>query len=156
MDLQDFGNIGEFISAFFIIISVIYLAIQVRESSRATRFDSLARIRTYTSEAQKILTNPDSARIWRVGLAEPEALSEDERISFYNILTLTINNVDLRKTYELANGITNAFGADTDSVTVFCGYPGFQRWWRNARKTYGPSMIDYVEASIKEAAERGA
>lgn len=37
MTLQDIGNIGEFIAAFGVIASLIYIGFQVRQNTRAMR-----------------------------------------------------------------------------------------------------------------------
>ena len=152
MNVQDLGSIGELVSGIAVVISLIYLSLQIRSNSRETRFDSLLRIREFTAEHQKILTDPQRARIWRMALGDPDSLTDNERISSYSMVTIVVNNVEARLLYEKSHGIsTNAFGAETDSVKAFGRSPGFSRWWKNARPTYGPEMIAYVEAQMSDA-----
>jgi hypothetical protein len=42
MTLQDLGNIGEFVAAIGVVVSLIYLAIQVRAGSRQTEENTRA------------------------------------------------------------------------------------------------------------------
>ena len=55
MDIENLGSIGEFVSGIAVIISLVYLAQQIRSSSRATRFDSHMKLRLLTAESQKNL-----------------------------------------------------------------------------------------------------
>jgi hypothetical protein len=43
MDLETLGNLGEFISGIVVIISLVYLAMQVRQNTRSLRTENYAR-----------------------------------------------------------------------------------------------------------------
>jgi len=148
--VQDLGSLGELIAAFAAILTLVYLAIQIRNSSRATRFESHLRIRELSAESQKLLTDPTLARLWRKGLAAPDDLSEDERISFYSLLYLMINIEDARLAYESVTLDRHSYGSHTSTVDWMAGTPGFARWWSIARDTYNEEMIAHVEAKLKQ------
>ena len=40
MTLEDLGNIGEFVAAIAVVISLIYLAVQIRQNTRSVRASS--------------------------------------------------------------------------------------------------------------------
>ena len=87
--LQMLGNLGEFVGAFAVVATLIYLTIQVRHSRDAmqenarlaraavvsTTFEHMSRFRHH------IIDNADVARIWREGCAAQE-LDEDDRTRF--------------------------------------------------------------------------
>jgi hypothetical protein len=100
MDIQILGSIGEFVSGIAVIISLVYLAQQIRSSSRATRFDSHMKLRLLTAESQKNLTDPQKAKIFREGLNDPDTLTEDERTSFFSMMYMMVNIADARLVYE--------------------------------------------------------
>ena len=154
MDLnwEAIGAVGEIVGATAVVVSLAYLALQLRVNSRAIKFESELKIRTYNAEFQKILTEPDKSRIWRIGLGDPEALTADELISFYSMVTLATNNVALRLVYEESNRISgNAFEAEADTVSLIARYPGFLRWWRVNQSVFSSKMIGYVEQHIQTA-----
>jgi len=37
MSLEDLGNIGEFVAAVSVVVSLIYLAVQIRQNTRSVR-----------------------------------------------------------------------------------------------------------------------
>ena len=101
--IQMLGSLGEFVGAFAVVATLIYLTIQVRhsrdameENSRlaqgavlATTFEHLSRFRHH------IIDNADVARIWREGCNAGE-LNEDDRTRFNSLreeLVFGLNSV---------------------------------------------------------------
>jgi len=148
MDIQNLGSIGEFVSGIAVIVSLVYLAQQIRSSSRATRFDSHMKMRLLTAESQKNLTEPHRAKIFREGLNDPDSLTEDERISFFSMMYMMVNIADARLVYERTSKDHDAYKAEADTITFFGNTPGFQRWWANAQRTYNADMIAHVESRL--------
>jgi hypothetical protein len=79
MTLTDLGSLGEFVSTVAVVLSLIYVAHEIRENSRSTR---LAALQSHLHSAQRFLelsaTDRDLARVVRIGQATPEASTEDE------------------------------------------------------------------------------
>ena len=82
MTLQDFGNLGEFVGAIAVVISLVYLAAQIRQNTRALHSSSYAQ-----SAEQLWLVNlaiaqdRDLARIWTEFVAgEPLTLEDTTRL----------------------------------------------------------------------------
>ena len=148
MDIQNLGSIGEFVSGIAVIISLVYLAQQIRSSSRATRFDSHMKLRLLTAESQKNLTDPQKAKIFREGLNDPDSLTEDERTSFFSMMYMMVNIADARLVYERTSRDHDAYKAEADPITFFGNTPGFQRWWVSAKRTYNAEMIAHVESRL--------
>ena len=68
--LEALGNIGDFVGGIAVILTLIYLAVQIRDNTRSTR---LAAMQSTMLSAQNIGKLPaqdrDLARVVRVGLA---------------------------------------------------------------------------------------
>ena len=63
MTLEDLGNIGEFIAAIGVIVSLVYLATQIRQNTRAVRSSASHAIKNERVDFLKSVTdNPDIAR----------------------------------------------------------------------------------------------
>ena len=76
---EQLGGLGEFIGALAVLSSLVYVARQIRENSRATR---LAAMQSSMVAAQNVMAlqaqDRDLARVIRVGMADPDELTEDE------------------------------------------------------------------------------
>ena len=87
--IQMLGSLGEFVGAFAVVATLIYLTIQVRhsrdameENSRLARGAVLATTFEHFSQFRRhIIDHADVARLWREGCAGQE-LNEDDRTRF--------------------------------------------------------------------------
>ena len=80
MSLEDLGNIGEFVAAVAVVVSLIYLAVQIRQNTRSVRAATHHSSARSATETQNLFAQSnDLARIFRIGSREPEELAEDER-----------------------------------------------------------------------------
>ena len=102
MTIQDLGSVGEFVAAVATVATLLYLAIQLRNNSRVTRFEGHLETRKMLAESQRLIAEPDKARIWNAGLRDPSSLGEDELVSFYSIMFLLVNAIDAGLEYQRA------------------------------------------------------
>jgi len=82
MSLQDWGALGELIGGFAIIVSLIYVAVQIRQSTEATR---VATSQTFTDQYLRAITqlyDPAFSDIYRRGLSGLDNLQGSEKVSF--------------------------------------------------------------------------
>jgi len=148
MTIQDLGALGEFIAAIATLATLVYLALQLRSNTNVSRFDAHLKTRQLSAEAAKIMADPEKARIWRVGLSDPDALTEDERGSFFNIMLLVVNSLDARLEYRRATGDLKAYESRGDLLDSLAIQPGFKLWWEMAGQSYNAEMNDRVERSM--------
>ncbi len=83
MTLQDLGNIGEFVGAIGVIVSLVYLATQIRQNTKAVRSNTSQAITDSRVEfLSSISDNPEVARMFFSGLSDLDSLGPDERSRF--------------------------------------------------------------------------
>lgn len=83
MDWDAIGAIGEVAGAAGVILSLLYLAVQIRSNTKATRRQNAHNHYAAAREMWgQIASNNDIASMWRRGLIEPENLDPDERVRF--------------------------------------------------------------------------
>jgi len=146
--IQDLGNAGEFVAAIATLITLVYLALQLRSNTRVTRFDAHLKTRQLTAEAHRILADPGNARLWRIGMSDPDALSDDERISFNSVMYLIVNSVDARFEYRRPTRDPDAYEPQGSILDDLASQPGFRRWWEIASHNYNAEMNARVERSM--------
>jgi hypothetical protein len=79
MTFEELGGLGEFIGALAVLASLVYIAREIRQNTRASRLatlqDSLAAVHNiYDAPAR----DRDLARVVRIGMADPASLTDDE------------------------------------------------------------------------------
>ena len=137
MTLEDLGNIGEFIAAIGVIVSLVYLATQIRQNTRVVRSSaSNAVTEARVDFLKSVSDNPDVARILLSGLADREALELVERFRFDFILNRFIATME-NYHYQNRRG-----AMDPDQwirmlsvLRLFADTPGGQAWWSNRPRT---------------------
>jgi len=142
ISISELGNIGEFVSGVVVVVSLVYLAVQVKASTAATRFDSYVRAISIITEHQKLLVDPEVGKIWLRGLADPESLIAEERLGFYQLMYILMNAYELR-----VIGPEDATQNET-LIAALVENPGFIRWWKQARESYSDRFRDFVDEHI--------
>ena len=87
MRLSELGSLGEFIASLATLVTLIYLARQIRDNSanlnRETQRATLADASAWRSH---LIDSPELSEIYRVGITNPEELDPSERIRFRMLL----------------------------------------------------------------------
>ena len=90
MTLEDLGNLGEFIASIGVLITLIYLALQIRQNTEATKIQT----RQAISEAQFANINTRATDehlpsiIMKMNRSEPLNQEEQDRIYFHTDATM--------------------------------------------------------------------
>ena len=80
MTIQDWGAIGELIGSFGVLLSLIYLGLQVRQVRRQARFDSELHLTDQMAKhTEQMGRDPDLARLVELANTNPAQLNGDER-----------------------------------------------------------------------------
>lgn len=67
LTLDDFGNLGEVVSAIAVVISLLYLGVQIRQSTRSVRSASFQELLNHIAEVNlRVGENPEIAELYRV------------------------------------------------------------------------------------------
>jgi hypothetical protein len=153
MSLEDLGNIGEFVAAVGVIISLIYLAVQIRQNTRSLRAGAFQQYRQQSAELSRLLAEPDMASVYRTGLDSPGQLTEEERTRFEAMMVFAFNSSEnfflLRKMGLLDD--TLWAGGRTAYLRWLLRHDGAREWWRRNRKMMSPAFCEYLEALGREA-----
>jgi hypothetical protein len=80
MTLQDVGGVGELIGGIGVIVSLLYLARQIRDSSRIERLNArFAVSQALLSAFSRIDEDPELHRVWVTARDRGEELDEEDR-----------------------------------------------------------------------------
>src|SRR3974390_2570758 len=78
MSLSDLASLGSVVSGFAVLISLIYLALQVRQTERNQQISIRHSRVTRTVELHLALADPAVAVAWLHGLASPREITQTE------------------------------------------------------------------------------
>ena len=152
MTLQDLGNLGEFIGSFAVVITLVYLAIQIRHNTRASRTESLnTALGVHVKQiAQLTATNEDS-ELFRKFADDFHALSANEkgRIQAMMLARIASFNQVIRLH---ASGMLDddEFEAMQGTFISILRTAGGRDWWGAYKHMVPRGLDDYVTNALND------
>ncbi len=150
MDLTQLANLGEFIGGVAVLVTLMYLALQIRQGNQAGRTEAH---RAVAQEWNRVTVDPlrelEFANRVRRGFEDFGSLSGDEQLSVSAYFTSVVVNGEHvyalanegKIEPELAKAIDQAIGA-------FLQVPGMAAWWSVARVTFIPQYMRHLDELI--------
>jgi len=82
-NLESLANLGEIVGAIAVVVSLVYLAVQVRQNTRAQQTENFSRALDRVAAMQATLSqDPETSVIFSKGVADPTDLIPKERMQF--------------------------------------------------------------------------
>jgi len=147
MKLQQYSLLSDVISAFAIVVSLIFVGVQVNENAAAIRSATansatdlmMSWYETVGSDAQRSTT-------YLNGITDPDTLSREEKYQFMmmvHLLMLAQQNAF----YLTLEGTLDKEIRDTITKTLIYikDRPGFYLYWKQRRMVFRPDFADYVD-----------
>jgi hypothetical protein len=149
MSLSNLAALGSFVSGFAVLISLIYLARQLRQAERnqqiAIRHSRVSRI----VELQMALADPAVASAWLHGSASPQELTQTELSQYISACRALFFHFE-DSFYQRGEGLLNdeAFETVVAGVRLMARSPGWRAAWRIARANFGGRYLAFMDGLI--------
>jgi hypothetical protein len=153
MSLSDLASLGSFVSGFAVLISLIYLALQVRQTERnqkiSIRHSRVSRI----VELQLALADPGVADAWVHGSEGPQEITRTELSQFINLCRALFFHFE-DSFYQREEGLLNddAFETVVAGARLLARSPGLRAAWRIARANFGGRFLDFMDGVVASSA----
>ena len=137
MNWDAISAVGEVVGALGVIFSVLYLAVQVRSNTKATRKQNAHDHNVAARELWSLMASTsDIASIWRRGLVEPDTLNPDEKLRFTTMMhtgaTLAEEDFYARREKDLPPWVNNVLSVgfyDIARTPGFALYFEYRKQW---------------------------
>jgi len=164
LTLEDLGNIGDFLGGIGVVVTLVYLAVQIRRNTEQLRSDADLRRVTGLDEMTRALglwqadiaANPEVADIWRRGLAAESHLDETEFLRFQYIATRVIQiwQSNYKRTIHASD--PENWELTLKFARIFLREPGFSKYWKLTRDHYMADFRDEIDRVQLESARPSA
>jgi hypothetical protein len=149
MDWNAVSAIAQGLAAFAVTITVVYLAIQIRENTRATRSQTYQLATSALAEMAGIIgTDREVARIFRIGMTNPEELDQDEFVQF-GYLGVSLFRRFENVFFQHQSGMIDDdfWNGHRDNILWFFHRPGMQAWWKDRKFAFSKSFREFLDES---------
>lgn len=151
MSLTTLAQLGEFVGGFFVVISLVYLAYQVRQNTVSLQTENYARALDRMSTVQRNLsTDGELNRIVVVGAQTPDALTRTERMRFTWYLYELIGAAEFVY-HQAQQGALPAEVWERWRATMvwWLSNPGIQQWWDSKPTPFSASFEAFGNELIR-------
>lgn len=157
MDWDAIGALAELFGAFAVFVTVAFLAVQMRQNTRALRSESMNNASTATQNwYQQLGSDPQIVEIWLKGIQSPDQCSQAEYGQF--VCQIQSYLICHQATFRL--GIHGALDTDIrESLNRMLlnlkDQPGFKRFWEERSDQFDAPFRRFVEEAMASGVVSG-
>ncbi len=156
MNIMELGALGEFIGAFGVIASIVYVGLQVRQNTRAVRSETRFALANSMSQAHYEIATNDMGRIINSSVTDPLAMSDEDKVrwiywyeGFFHMLEGYY--------HEYQEGqLSKEFMERYDGwIAGMMSLDHYRAWWESERiqNRFTDSFLNYVDGLIANPPE---
>jgi len=155
MNLDAIGNIGEAVGALAVVVSLVYLAIQMRLNTASVRSATHQSIVATSATTNAVIAqNKELARIFRVGCDELNQLDDDERVQFSFLVSQFIDIFENLYLHHRHGSLDDDFWRPREEAYLdLFRTPGFAHCWNERSQHYATSFQEFVNERLADRPE---
>ncbi len=154
MDIMELGAIGELVGGVAVLVTLGYLAIQIRQNTASNRFLATQSLVEGHAEANLMLsTHEDLATILQMGmLGGREALEPSAQLRLNTWLMGLWSQVEFAYfQYQAAQLDERIWNRMEYEIETFLSLPGLSQWWDQDKERFSPDFIELVDRKLAAA-----
>jgi len=154
MDIQDWGAIGDLVGGVAVIITLIYLALQIRQNTIAVRLSTLHDVKDTIREVNLLVAEQgDLAEILFEGFQDLDKLSGAPRARFYTWAHNLFLGYENLYHQHLGGALDpRHWSGMAQHMTDVSSVPGVQAYWADRRQWFTEEFQNYWEKEVTPAA----
>ena len=157
MDITTLAAWGEFLGGIAVVVSLIYLASQIRQNSRLLKASTASvTLEAANGMSNLIVQDPELSRIYFDGLADPASLSEPDQRRFNPLIGIQITGFQQQFRLARDGSLGSEVWADMEQAQRWLAQQsGMKQWWLQWRNLYGEDFGDYMDGLMREGEAAG-
>ena len=154
MTIEQLGSLGEFIASIATLVTLIYLALQIRFNSDTVRTSNYWQVSALTNQfSRQISENPEVNDLYLRGLEDFSGLSREEQSRFHLLLS------QLFHAYQMLNQLRKKQLVDEEmylsqfhAIGSLFQSPGVRQWWESSEHWFERDFADLISAKYFDEA----
>ena len=150
MPLDQIANIAEISAAVLVIVSLIYVGIQIQQNTDTLKLSTAHNTaEDFSAPYLLIAERGEVADIFLRGMQDIEALEPVERLRFYAYFHKFFRTYE-NAYYQFRRGALEAdpFEGLTQQLVMLKSLPGVQTYWQDRKDWYNKKFQEYVDNEI--------
>jgi hypothetical protein len=153
MSLSDLASVGSFVSGVAILISLVYLALQVKQTERNQQISIRHSRASRIVELELALADPAVTDAWLHGSGSPQEITQTELSQFIHLCRSLLFHFE-DSFYQREEGLLNddAFETVVAGTRFLARNPGWRAAWTVARPNFGGRFRDFMDGVVAGSA----
>ncbi len=152
LTLQDLGSLGEFVGAMGVVVSLIYLAQQMRQNTTSVR---AASFNSMTENSLRLLEpsfrDADFAEFLHRAQRDPSSLSPNELVRWDAYMTAVYRHFgNLVYQYRVGALDRQMWQSYRETLKKHLSIPSWQTWFEENKGIFSTSLVEHVERAVRE------
>ena len=165
MNWEALGAIGEMVGAVAVVLTLVYLAVQIRQNSRQIDENTASlrvmtadeTLRSFSHYREHIIRDPDIADLYLRGGRNLRDLDTRDRLRFSLLaseLFHTYHGV-YRRSRSLDETELWGYVARTEALLPVVRQPGIREWWSGAKGEFPEDFASEIESLLRRTEDGG-
>ena len=150
MSLEQLGLIANIVGAIAIVITLVYLAIQIKDNARSSRSAAVTDATTAMQAFyQELGSNPATSKLFLEAVTNPDALSRQDQFQFVMLMHSCF--LGFQRSFFLARegtldvALRDSIGTAMHAINRT---PGMHLYWRQRKAYFQPEFVEWVESLL--------
>ncbi len=147
MEWEAIGSIADLVGASGVVITLFYLALQLKEQNRQSRLAATRDLaRDWGNGLNELAKDDDRFNLYMRAIQGYENLSGGERVKAYWLFSSVWRAVELQRLH-LQEGHFSAEQFDRTEYRIkeMASFPGMRQWWSANKQQFSPDFVQHVE-----------
>ena len=143
MNWDAIGAVGELVGGLVVILSIFYLARQIKQNTKQTQLASAQAINSSNDSAFDPIYIPENTAVFTRGQLSYSSLSDEEKILFDMLMTRLIASFDTT-TFQFKNGAFDAqlYWGLAKFMSTFTTSPGGAEWLETRIESFSDDCLE--------------
>jgi hypothetical protein len=153
MNLTDFSSIASIVSSAAVVVSLIYLSLQIRQARRNQQALMQQARTAGITDMNIALADPAIAAAYTKGLAGDPDMTETELRQFLSLARCGFINAE-NNFIQHCDGLMSdeAFRSSIEGARFQATFPGLRAAWRQSRRAYGEKFVKFMDSLVESNA----
>lgn len=148
MNWDAIGAIGEIVGAIAVVITLIYLSVQLKQNTSSLKANSYQGWMSANIQINSAISNPEQSKIIAAGNLNPKDLTTDTFISYAMVhMSMMQMAQSIDYLYRSGNLDRGLWEAEMNRAAGILAAPGVRQWWDEGGKTQlAPEFVEQIES----------
>jgi hypothetical protein len=147
------GNLGDFIGGVGVVVTLVYLAFQIRQNTRASRATTFLGLTNAWQDYLLTSASPEFSDLRNRAAADPSSVSESDYIRLYSHARVLFRRFE-NDFFQYRSGTFDSGaweGYRHSLATDILASASTRAFWEQQRSAFGPEFIAFIEEQIESA-----